>query len=107
MDENKVISLAKNTNVKPGEPVDTSPSKHDNNGGGGNMNDKYVTHKEFNKAMGNIDKHFNNMNLQFEKINTKLEKQKKRHCFRYPNYHRCWSRFFEFTYCYYRFIKMK
>lgn len=76
MDENKVISLAKNTNVKPGEPVDTSPSKHDNNGGGGNMNDKYVTHKEFNKTMGNIDKHFNNMNLQFEKINTKLEKQK-------------------------------
>lgn len=46
-------------------------------GGGGNMDNKdFVTHKEFNKAMGNIDKHFNNMNLQFEKINTKLEKQK-------------------------------
>lgn len=70
MDSEKLIQLDSRRVAKPVSPID-----NDNNGGG-NMNDKYVTHKEFNKAMGNIDKHFNNMNLQFEKINTKLEKQK-------------------------------
>lgn len=66
-----VILFNENPNI-------VSPEKpRDNNGGGGNMNNKnFVTHKEFDEAMGNIDKHFNNINLQFEKINTKLEKQK-------------------------------
>ena len=69
--------VGKDTDAFLQVPVDSPFSPRYNNGnGGGNMNDKYVTHKEFNKAMGNIDKHFNNMNLQFEKITTKLEKQK-------------------------------
>ena len=35
-------------------------------GGGGNMNDKdFVTHKEFDNAMHNIDKHFDHIDTKF------------------------------------------
>lgn len=49
----------------PGTPV--TPLKYnDDNGGGGNMNNKdFVTHKEFDNAMYNIDKHFDHIDTKF------------------------------------------
>ena len=36
------------------------------NGGGGNMDNKdFVTHKEFDNAMHNIDKHFDHIDTKF------------------------------------------
>lgn len=47
------------------------------------MDDKYVTHKEFNNAIDKIDKRFdeldkrfNQTDLNFEKVNTHFESQK-------------------------------
>ena len=51
------------THNTPGEAA--SP-RYNNNGGGGDMNDKdFVTHKEFDNAMHNIDKHFDHIDTKF------------------------------------------
>lgn len=49
----------------PGTPV--TPLKYnDDNGGGGNMNNKdFVTHKEFDDAMHNMDKRFDHIDTKF------------------------------------------
>ena len=54
-----------------------SPNKKvDNNGnGGGTMDDKHVTHKEFDDAMHEIDKNFDNINLKFEEQKVWLLKE--------------------------------
>ena len=43
-----------------------SPRYNNGNGGGGNMDNKdFVTHKEFDNAMHNIDKHFDHIDTKF------------------------------------------
>lgn len=56
-----------NSNIKPGTPTeDTLNARYNGNGGGGDMNDKdFVTHKEFDNAMYNIDKHFDHIDTKF------------------------------------------
>lgn len=57
------INFKDRTHNTPGEAA--SP-RYNNNGGGGDMNDKdFVTHKEFDDAMHNIDKHFDHIDTKF------------------------------------------
>ncbi|MGF0055929.1 hypothetical protein ACQRDV_00245 [Limosilactobacillus reuteri] len=57
------INFKDRTHNTPGEAA--SP-RYNNNGGGGDMNDKdFVTHKEFDNAMHNIDKHFDHIDTKF------------------------------------------
>ena len=45
------------------------------NGGGGNMNNKdFVTHKEFDEAINNIDKHFDHIDTKFAEQTLSLYK---------------------------------
>lgn len=44
------------------------------NGGNQNMDNKYVTHKEFNNAMQNIDKRFDHIDIKFAEQNLSLYK---------------------------------
>lgn len=57
------INFKDRTHNTPGEAA--SP-RYNNNGGGGDMNNKdFVTHKEFDDAMHNIDKHFDHIDTKF------------------------------------------
>ncbi|WP_323062638.1 hypothetical protein [Limosilactobacillus reuteri] len=57
------INFKDRTHNTPGEAA--SP-RYNNNGGGGDMNNKdFVTHKEFDEAMHNIDKHFDHIDTKF------------------------------------------
>lgn len=57
------INFKDRTHNTPGEAA--SP-RYNNNGGGGDMNDKdFVTHKEFDNAMHNIDKRFDHIDTKF------------------------------------------
>ncbi|MCC4347011.1 hypothetical protein LMB39_11195 [Limosilactobacillus reuteri] len=57
------INFKDRTHNTPGEAA--SP-RYNNNGGGGDMNDKdFVTHKEFDNAMHNIDKYFDHIDTKF------------------------------------------
>ena len=57
------INFKDRTHNTPGEAA--SP-RYNNNGGGGDMSDKdFVTHKEFDDAMHNIDKHFDHIDTKF------------------------------------------
>lgn len=57
------VNFKDRTHNTPGEAA--SP-RYNNNGGGGDMNDKdFVTHKEFDNAMHNIDKHFDHIDTKF------------------------------------------
>ena len=57
------INFKDRTHNTPGEAA--SP-RYNNNGGGGDMNDKdFVTHKEFDNAMHNIAKHFDHIDTKF------------------------------------------
>lgn len=49
------------------ESIVPPSKKQDNNGNGGgnNMDNKHVTHKEFNDAIYNIDKHFDHIDTKF------------------------------------------
>lgn len=83
------INFKDRTHNTPGEAA--SP-RYNNNGGGGDMNDKdFVTHTELElsneKLLRHMDEHFNQLekkidankadtDLKFESINTKFEKQK-------------------------------
>lgn len=95
MNDNVIYHDFKNIDevVSPEKPRDNN-----SNGGGTNMNDKYVTHTELElsneKILRHIDDHFNQLekkidankadtdlkfegvNTKFESINTKFEKQK-------------------------------
>lgn len=75
--DNKVIQFsgAKNTGKKPGSLVDTTNIHRDNgNGGGETMDNKYVTHKEFDSAMQNINKRFDHIDIKFAEQNLSLYK---------------------------------
>lgn len=57
------INFKDRTHNTPGEAA--SP-RYNNNGGGGDMNNKdFVTHKEFDEAIHNIDKHFDHIDTKF------------------------------------------
>ena len=57
------INFKDRTHNTPGEAA--SP-RYNNNGGGGDMNDKdFVTHKEYDDAIHNIDKHFDHIDTKF------------------------------------------
>lgn len=60
--------VGKDTDAFLQVPVDSpfSPRYNNGNGGGGNMDNKdFVTHKEFDNAMHNIDKHFDHIDTKF------------------------------------------
>lgn len=60
--------FGKHTKNSPGSPADfTTHTRYNNgNGGGNNMDDKgFVTHKEFNDAIYNIEKHFDHIDTKF------------------------------------------
>ncbi|MFR0549228.1 hypothetical protein BHL82_00020 [Limosilactobacillus reuteri] len=66
------INFKDRTHNTPGEAA--SP-RYNNNGGGGDMNDKdFVTHKEFDNAMHNIDKHFDHIDTKFAEQTLSLYK---------------------------------
>ncbi|WP_242363410.1 hypothetical protein [Limosilactobacillus antri] len=69
---NNVIDM---TTYKPKKFVNPStPVDNENTGGGSNMDDKYVTHKEFDGAMHNIDKHFDHIDTKFAEQTLSLYK---------------------------------
>lgn len=79
------IDAYKNTNVKPGTPVEKKENIADNSDGGGNMKDnRYVTHEELNHAVDNLnskidlstEKIMHQLDVKNEQISTKFEKQK-------------------------------
>ena len=95
--KNKITKLSDyNGPFSAGTPA--SSKYNDGNGGGSDMDDKYVTHTELElsneKLLRHIDEHFNRLeqkidankadtdrkfegvNTKFESINTKFEKQK-------------------------------
>lgn len=49
------------------------PNFPTNGSGGGGMDNRYVTHKEFDDAMIKIDKRFNEVDKQFVKIDSRFE----------------------------------
>ena len=60
--------VGKDTDAFLQVPVDSpgAPRYNNGNGGGGNMDNKdFVTHKEFDNAMHNIDKHFDHIDTKF------------------------------------------
>lgn len=60
--------VGKDTDAFLQVPVDSpfSPRYNNGNGGGGNMDNKdFVTHKEFDNAMHNIDKRFDHIDTKF------------------------------------------
>ena len=66
------INFKDRTHNTPGEAA--SP-RYNNNGGGGNMDNKdFVTHKEFDNAMHNIDKHFDHIDTKFAEQTLSLYK---------------------------------
>lgn len=67
-DETKILEFRNRTRNNPGTPARASiPPRYNNgNGGGNNMDDKdFVTHKEFNDAIYNIEKHFDHIDTKF------------------------------------------
>ncbi|MFR0596655.1 hypothetical protein ACLUWZ_05765 [Limosilactobacillus mucosae] len=67
-DETKILEFRNRTRNNPGTPARASiPPRYNNgNGGGNNMDDKdFVTHKEFDDAIYNIDKHFAHIDTKF------------------------------------------
>ena len=93
MTSGNVVSLNSKRVDKPVYPIDNG-----DNGGGGNMNNKFVTHTELElsnqKLLRHIDEKFNqlekkidanqsetnlkfeNINTKFQEVDTKFEKQK-------------------------------
>ena len=93
MTSGNVVSLNSKRVDKPVSPIDNG-----DNGGGGNMNNKFVTHTELElsnqKLLRHIDEKFNqlekkidanqsetnlkfeNINTKFQEVDTKFEKQK-------------------------------
>ncbi|MCC4394455.1 hypothetical protein LMC00_00515 [Limosilactobacillus reuteri] len=55
--ETKILNFNRRTNNIPGNPADTNipPMYNNDNGGGGNMNDKYVTKEYLNAKIETID----------------------------------------------------
>lgn len=69
--------VGKDTDAFLQVPVDSpfSPRYNNGNGGGGNMDNKdFVTHKEFDNAMHNIDKHFDHIDTKFAEQTLSLYK---------------------------------
>lgn len=69
---------AKSTTIVTGTPVEKINKKSDNDGtGGGNMNDKYVTHEELElsneKLLHHIDNKFAEMDKRFAEIDKKID----------------------------------
>lgn len=79
------LANAKSTDIATGTPVEKITKKRDNGGtGGGNMNDRYVTHEELNHAIQILNdkvdlsteeiKH--QIDLKHEQTNTKFANQR-------------------------------
>ncbi|WP_423789393.1 hypothetical protein [Limosilactobacillus mucosae] len=67
-DETKILEFRNRTRNNPGTPAraSISPRYNNGNGGGNNMDDKdFVTHKEFDDAIYNIEKHFDHIDTKF------------------------------------------
>lgn len=67
MENNKDLLQIDFKNRTLNSPGDSAPSMYNStNGGGGDMENKdFVTHKEFDNAMHNIDKHFDHIDTKF------------------------------------------
>jgi archaellum component FlaC len=69
---NKILKFDTKTTNRAGSSIHDNSLDCSKGGGGGSMNNHYITREEFNDSMHQIDKHFNLVDTRFDVIYEKF-----------------------------------